>query len=385
MTHADDRTELAELAAALRAERPQPTAAFATELDARVASGFASDSDEQPGLIQRLLDKFAPLATLRVATTAATIAFAGAVGVVTVNQSQNNRSPIKQSIDQQTKLGRTDERFGSVQKEEKLLAGDKPATGAISGESDSIVAPEPTPPSGGTSDFKHKRDVEQTATLELATAADQIQTVSDKVFRTVATYKGFVVDSSVETSDENSGSATFTLRIPTANLSKALGSLSELAHVRARSEGTTDITGEVSSTKDQLKDAKTERKSLLNALAKADTTAEIESIKSQLKLNKSTIAGIRGELRSYHQRTSYSTVNLTISADENGASGSGEWGIDDALGDAGNILEIAASVGLLVLLIGAPAVVIIWLVKFGVQRNLRGRRESALDKQQTNV
>ena len=63
--------------------------------------------------------------------------------------------------------------------------------------------------------------------------------------------------------------------------SEAITELSKLAAVRERSQRSEDITAQAVSARTQLKDARTERKSLLVQLGEADTVLKTESIRAR--------------------------------------------------------------------------------------------------------
>jgi hypothetical protein len=89
-------------------------------------------------------------------------------------------------------------------------------------------------------------------------------------------------------------------------------------------------------------------------------------------------ARLRSRVARLHQRTDFSRVSLRI---ETGASASpgGAWGVDEALGDAGHILGIAAGVTVIGLAVIAPLALLCLLAWLAHRLWLRTRREHALD------
>ena len=93
------------------------------------------------------------------------------------------------------------------------------------------------------------------------------------------------------------------------------------------------------------------------------------------------INGLRGQLRDLRLRTDYAVVSVSLVADEDGAGdeGGGAGGsLDDALGDAGDLLVGFAGVLVRVLALALPIGLIAlaaWLVTSAARRR---RRESAL-------
>ncbi len=295
------------------------------------------------------------------------VAFAAIVAVTIVGN--NSSTPLQDNA--KSGVGRTELSYSDSEVEsaepmlDRGLAQDKAAT----------------PPGTGASApaKKRKQAIERSATLTLSAPGDEIQSVSDHVFKVVAGVNGVVLDSSVQTGDSSGGEATFTLQVPSAKLAKAMSDLSGLAHVTSRSEDTLNVTSNVDSVQERLDDAKAERKSLLKALSNSNSATEIASLRSQLTINKSQLAQAKGDLRSLNNRTSFSTIDLTVTQ-ESGTSGGGSgWGIDDAADDAVELLQVAGGVALITLAIGIPAAILIAIVILITRRSRRIRRESTLD------
>ena len=115
-----------------------------------------------------------------------------------------------------------------------------------------------------------ERKVERSAQLSLAPERREVDDVADGVIRTTDRLGGFVVSSSVSSGGDGTG-ATFDLRVPSARLQQAVADLSELAHVRSRTQNALDITARFASPRRRLADATAERRGLLRQLATADT------------------------------------------------------------------------------------------------------------------
>ena len=127
----------------------------------------------------------------------------------------------------------------------------------------------PAPGQGSPgSDGRERRSIERSASLTLAARPREIDNVSARIQDVTRRQGGFVVSSTVNSST-GGGDGTFELRIPTRNLDAAMAALSRLGKVRERSQRSQDITAAVVSARSRLKDARTERKSLLRQLAEA--------------------------------------------------------------------------------------------------------------------
>ena len=133
------------------------------------------------------------------------------------------------------------------------------------------VPPAPAPGNPGT-DARENRRVERSASLTLAARPRDIDGVSARIQEVTRQQGGFVVSSTVSSST-GGGAGTFELRIPTRNLDAAMAALSRLGRVRERAQRSQDITAEAVSARSRLKDARTERKSLLRAARRGDDDA----------------------------------------------------------------------------------------------------------------
>ncbi|HZJ72291.1 MAG TPA: DUF4349 domain-containing protein, partial [Planctomycetota bacterium] len=155
----------------------------------------------------------------------------------------------------------------------------------------------------------------------------------------------------------------FELRVPERRLQRALERLSAIGKVRNRTQAAQDITGSVVSVRSRVKDARTERESLLKQLAKATTTNETTSIRARLRIVSRQIAAAKADLKSVKRRASTSSVSVTLEADK----------------DAGRVLEVTASVLLVAGAVALPLGLIALLVWLAARQASHRRRERALD------
>lgn len=342
-----DLAELALLATDLREERPLPSGSFAESLDRRMAAGFAPSP--RPRRRRRLL--LAPAAGL---ASAAVIA----VGIAVSLQA-----------------GGDDESGGGGSTAAPAVAnrsrsGDESAPGSA-----------PIPPPQGIAPLRAggERKVERSASLVLTAPGDEIDQVSDRVVRVTDGVGGFVASSSVSSGDDGGGGATFELRVPSRRLGAALAQLSELAHVRSRSQNAVDVTAPYVSARERLQEARAERASLLRQLARADTPNEAASIRARLRNVASRIAVARGDFRSVRNRANLSTISLSLRPEDGQEGGAGPWTPGDAARDALRILSVALGVAVVTLAIALPFA-LLGLLAWGAGRAARRRRrEAALD------
>jgi hypothetical protein len=154
--------------------------------------------------------------------------------------------------------------------------------------------------------------------------------------------------------------------------------------VRERAQRAQDITAQSVSARSRLKDAKTERQSLLKQLADATTVPETESIRARLRLVSAEIERARAEVRRVNNRAAFSTVAVTLVADRGAAApgaeeDDGSWTPGDAARDALRVLEVIAGVALIAAAIAVPLALLGLLAATGFRFTRRRRREHALD------
>jgi hypothetical protein len=255
-------------------------------------------------------------------------------------------------------------------------AGGSSAATAPSVAQDEAVAPDAlSAPTG--------RRVQRAAELTLSTPLGKLQDTADEVVRTTDRLGGYVQRSDVFAGEER-GRATFELRIPSDRLDDGLAQLSKLGHVQSRTQQSEDITGRFTSARARLHDARTERQALLRALAEATTTTEIDSIKQRLEIANSRIEAAKGDLFSARRAANYATVQLALvgstGEDEEGVAGGGddEWTPGKALGDAADVLSVAAGVLIVALAASIPAGLVLGLLALAFRAWRRRARNLAL-------
>jgi hypothetical protein len=367
-----DLADLAALAGELREARPTASIDFGAELDAWAAEGFPSAAPprqasggeaedgrkraSKPGLLARLRARpFAPLAT-----GAAAIVLAGAVGTAVV--------------------------LNQADQVEQLSGGE--ALEALEDRNDSAgedfgnaIAPVPSgttvPPGTPTEPIRPRQERKQelSASMALSTEPDEVDDVADGVDDVVDTYRGIVVSSNVSTNADR-GRATFDLRIPAQNLQAALADLSDLASVTSRDEGVLDVTAPFVTAEERFDGAKAEVDALVAQLADADSQTEIDSIKARLAPARAELAATRAELAGLKQRTDFARLGVTV-VGEGDADG---WSIGDAADDAGSVLEDIVGAGLVALAVIVPLGALALAGGFGLRAYRRRSRERALDE-----
>lgn len=382
---ASDLTELGELALALRAERPEPSPTFGPALDAKVERGFRDPDPRRRASGRRWSAWMMPAlgATATVMLVAVVVLSGSGDRVDTSSESGGGRTAAPETAGAGGGAASADSQSSG-----EFEAGQDEAANAAAAEPGASLA-EPLPPTSvapapGTgsprSDSLSRRSVERSASLTLATRPRDVDAVSARIQEVASQQGGFVVSSTVNSS-QGGGGGTFQLRVPTRNLDAAMAALSRLGKVRERAQGSQDITAEVVSARSRLRDARTERKSLLNQLGDAVTLTQTEAIRARLRIVSREIEQARADVRRVNNRAAFSTVSVTLIGDGRAAvpGGDDDWTPGDAARDALRVLEVAAGVALIVLAVALPLALLAALGGLAARWSRRRRREHALD------
>jgi hypothetical protein len=361
--------ELASLAVALRDERPAPRPEFALDLDLRARDGFPSPEPARPAPRPKRVVAFRRRWALALGTAASL--FIVATAVLTSGGGDQVRTAARDSAP-------VTERPSSPVPERSLESSDSaPSAGGGAATAQPDIAPVPPPPAG-VAPRARDRKVERGASLTLSTPRDQIEDVADGAVRVTDRHGGFVLTSSVSSGEGREAGATLDLRIPSARLQPALADLSELAHVRARTQEARDITAAFTSPRRRLSDALAERRGLLGQLARADTPNETAAVRARLRAVNRRIDRSQAELRRLRDRVSFAAVSVTIQPGSDSGDGGG-WSLGDAADDALGVLRALLGGALVALAVLVPAGLlggVGWLVYRGWVRH---RRERALE------
>jgi hypothetical protein len=259
--------------------------------------------------------------------------------------------------------------------------GGSPGTGTGSSSSAGLSAPAQDPAGGSAgsaaSSSGASRAVEQTTTMTLATPPNRVDRVASAA-SAVATDLGGYVSSSDVTNGEG---AELELKIPGARLDTAVSRLSQLGRVRGLQRSTLDITGELSTARQQVADLRSERRSLLRRLAHAGTPKLADHARARLAVVTRRLNGARGRVRAVHARAADASLSLTIVGERGagGAPGHHPWTPGDALHDAARVLEVAAGVAVIALAVAAPFALLAALAWVAARTLGRRRRERLLD------
>ena len=362
-----DLADLAELAVALRDDRPAPDPAFTRTLDTRVERGFprAAGARERRGI------KW-PRVTLPALGVAASMLL---VVVIATSIPKGGDDSAATPAAAPAAASRRRRRRPRTRASTPPNAAKQRAAGDESATSDSADArrrrrpPAPRARRAPRSrpcrrprrrdpraDRSARRSVERSAELVLATPPREIDRAAAEILRVTDDLGGYVVSSTVS----SNSSGQFELRVPERKLQAALSRLSRVAKVRQRTQSAQDITGAVVSVRERLKDARTERRSLLRQLAAATTPNQTvehpRPAAPRLRPDRGRQArpqprpDPRDPLDDRRHACS-PTAAARATSDDDGASG---WTPGDAFDDAVRILEVTAGVLLVALALLLP-------------------------------
>ncbi|HEX4670145.1 MAG TPA: DUF4349 domain-containing protein [Solirubrobacterales bacterium] len=375
-----------DLIAELGALRPTPRPAFAAELDERVAAGFPRRSwltGTPLGPRFARLWSLPPRRLILSGGAATLAAIAVATVVVAVSEPEAGHYVATQSSQEAKPRGgeessgiQFDAPVPTVTGHVGSSRGDSSASAAAGiGSTGSSTT--------GTGPFASRaghREVERSAEMVLGAEPTEVADDAAKVFDAVHAADGIVLSSSVSGGAAGDAGARFDLLIPSAKLSDALADFSAIDAVVSRREATDDITAPTVRLGEHLRDSRAKIDGLLVQLAGANSDGERAEVEAELSAERRHAASLRSRLTKLDRRANLSRVSLRIETGAAAASSheGSDWGIGDALGDAGHILAIAAGVTIVGLAVVGPLALIALLAWLANRTRLRRARERTL-------
>ena len=374
-----EHAELAELSVLLATDRQSPDEAFTRELDASVSRQFRRRPPPVEPESSRASAPSGLRSWIRHPAVGAGLTACLAAAVVVLALQLGGGGPSSHPAVRLAKPLLPSAPHAAAKPPAASFGASSGSSGAP-GQSGAVVTPAPVP--------NGRRQI-KSAQLTLGTAGDRIDAVAQEVFNVVSRESGIVKGSQVTQGQQAGGGfATFNLGIPTSNLQDALDQLSQLqyAHVTSRTDATQDVNNRYVSDERRLADSQALRTSLLKQLATAYTTAEIDSLKSQIHDAEASIANAQASLHSLQHRISYSSLNVQVNqgpivyplARRASTPGHGLT-LGRAAHDAGRVLVVAAGVILIGLAALVPIGLLVALVSWIGYWLRRRRREQALD------
>ena len=380
-----DLQELAELAALVAGERPEPAPEWSAELDERAAARFRGAGSSRSPI--EALGRFRPMQILAPAGALATAAVIAIVGVSTLSEPEPTVTSELQSLPSaETQVDQTtpDATSGDAAAESSAFKALEEGSESGGYADDSALAAPSSEDSysyrssrdaGEIAPGTEKRGVERDVALVLGTRPENVREVSDSAISITRSLNGIVASSQVSEAG-NDATATLQLTIPSRNLDTAIDRLTELANVKSLAEASDDITKPFVSAQDTLRDAEAERRALIEALSNAETVAEADALRLQIADARREISRAESAFENIARRARLSDLSLTIKGDPNIDE---DRSIGDWFDDAGSVLRDVAGVLLITAAIVVPLGILFaigWLI---VSRLRRRRRERALD------
>ncbi|HEX2467712.1 MAG TPA: DUF4349 domain-containing protein [Solirubrobacterales bacterium] len=374
---------LEELERELRADRPQVDPDFARKLDDWAAAGFSRGGQLGPQHAPRAQRRWTFQPTRWLAPAGGLAALIALVVGVSSLQNGNQDDAGGGGGRGGEALAIEDEAAPASPPAESVPEAADSAGGPATAESLSHDARRVTGGAATGSGIPHGKQA-QNVDLALATAPEDFRDTADGVLDVVDDHSGFVLRSSVSGGDPSvegarQGRANFEIRVPAGQLQPAIAALSDLGHVVSRTDGTKDITSRFNDAKRRIATYTQARDRLLRRLEDATTETEQDAIRAQLRIVEAQLAEAQDDLGNAQQRVQLVPVSVTVSSDSSVSGSDGDWGLGDALDDAGRVLTVAGGVLLIsaaVLLPLALLAAVAWLI---ADRARHRARERTLD------
>jgi Domain of unknown function (DUF4349) len=399
--------ELAEIALLITSDRPQLPAEFARSMDERVGRRFApapgsvvAVKSERRGRVARRFWEATGALAAGVALVVAIVAVAGSGGGVSSMSSTSAASSLSSGASSSSAGSAAAAGTSSTAAASSAPAVRAPATqnsATASGKALSTTAPPaigrpPAVPSsagafsgsaGQLQPPTSGRQIVQSAQLNLTAVPTRVDAVAQEVYNVVGQVNG-IVNSSTVTQGGPSGYASFQLSVPSGSLAETMSRLSQLtyAQVTSRTDNTQDITDQYNATRSALGDARALRTSLLKQLANAVTTAQVDSLTTQIHDAEASISSDQATLARLNNQVNFSKINVEINASTPPPlvpHKSGGFGIGRAAHDAGRVLTVVAGGALIAIAALLPVGLVVALVWWVGAATRRRRREQALD------
>jgi len=363
--------ELAGLVREVRAQAPSMPLALRERLDREVAEGFLGNR-RRVRFPNASFGKVWPVAAGLAAVLIAVVVATGQLG------GSDSGAPTSAKIET---FSQDSGAASSASPDTGQPASKAAESAADSAAGTSTALPAaPAPTTGREVAPGTTRKVERSVDLSLTVGPGRLQDAADGVVRVTQGVGGYVQDSQVSAQGAT-GSAAFTLRVPTAKLDDAIAQLSKLGHVASLDQSSQDITASFTTVGERLSDARSERRALLKALGKADTSGEIAALRERIRANRSDLAALKGQLQALRRRADLTTITMSVESRKGvvAPGGSGGWTPGDAARDALRVLEVAAGVVIVAAAALVPLGLVVLLAVLIGRATRRRRREHALD------
>ncbi|MEV4422756.1 DUF4349 domain-containing protein [Patulibacter sp. NPDC049589] len=252
------------------------------------------------------------------------------------------------------------------------------ATADSAAPSTTSIAPAPTKQAPLDAKRRVIRDVDQTVRVE----PGQVARSAERVTTIVQDAGGYLASSQIRERGARAG-GTFQVVVPTGRLDATVAALSRIGRPVRLQRSSTDVTDQAASLADQLADLRADRSAARLQLAKTVDPARRAARRRELNLLSSRVAALQGQVDQLRSQTATSRIDLRLTTTKAAedepvpVADDDSWGIGDAWGDAGRVLEVGGGV----LLIGG--VIVLPLAALGglglvIRRRAAARRREAV-------
>ena len=184
--------------------------------------------------------------------------------------------------------------------------------------SDGVSYAPGTPTTDGADKVDTPRKIIRTFTV-LGETKEYDKAVSS-INDSISAHNGYVSESKVtgisySSSSKYSREAYFVIKIPAENLDSFISQVGGLLNVTSSSSTQDDVSEAYYSIEARMKTLETERESLLSMMASLDTSKDYNfwlSLRNQISEIEQQIAEYKAIIKSYDNKVTYSTVNLTV-------------------------------------------------------------------------
>jgi hypothetical protein len=383
----------------LRAERPEVEPEFARRLDEWAAAGFPRGGELDPRArtrgrrfrtssptLRRLWERVSavpPRRLLAPVGAAATLIVVAGVAISQVPGDDEQPAGVPstaQDLQREEGVAKVPPSPGDEATTMEAASG-RAALGETAAPP--AVADDLALESGGAAGVargEENRLQDQTVRLSLGAETDEVQEVANGVVEVTDRYDGIVLNSQV-TSDQAGARASFQLEIPAAKLDGALADLSELGDVISRTEQAEDITAQAVRARRELANTLDQAHDLRVALIEADTFEQKRVLRLRIRSLEATADALQTELNRVERQARFATVSVDVTSNgpASGSDDDGDWGLDDAVEDARDVLTTLGGIALVSLAILVPVTVLGAIAYWLIVTARRRSREKTLD------
>jgi hypothetical protein len=349
-----DERELQELALALQAETPRPTAEFEARLERQFAAGFPRERRVKFDLPR---PQFLAIGTAAAALIAIVLA-------VSIGGGGGGNGAGSGGAAVQPSSGVAESKTGTA--------------GGAADRSAATAAPPSVAPLTAPAPASRPRRVERSASLTLGAPGNKLESVANNVIAVTDRHHGFVLHSSV-TSGSGDAGGSFDLRVPSAQLQSTLADLSKLANVRSRTQNASDITSSYNAAADRLAAARALRQSLLRQLAAATTVTQADALRHRIKLVSAQIRTLSARFERVQRRAQLASIEVNL-IKERAKHGSGAGGLSGDFRGAVGTLADSFGIALRILGVVIPLAIVAALGWLAAAFLRRRRREAVLSQ-----